>query len=100
MRVDFLDNAHDMQAAVLGQLGFKTEYIAAQTGLSVGQVLYRLNLRGIRRASYRDGSSASAQLVLRLAMTAARTQERNAITASRRAENGRHPRQRQTNGVA
>jgi hypothetical protein len=58
MRVDFVNHAVDLRVAVLGSLGFATDYIAAKTGLTRCQVLYRLRRAGVRRLDYRNGDSA------------------------------------------
>ena len=47
-RVDFLNNRDD-QVLVLGQLGFSTDFICAKTGLSPGQIIYRLGKGNTRR---------------------------------------------------
>ena len=63
-RVDFLNIQTDLQVLILGRLGFSTEFIARRTGLSWGQVLYRLNKGDTRRSDYRDGSSREATTVI------------------------------------
>jgi hypothetical protein len=64
--VDFLQNTKDLRVAVLGSLGFSTDYIMRATGFSFSQVIYRLSKSGIRRAEYRDGHSPVAGIVLRV----------------------------------
>ena len=64
MHVDFLSNRTDLTVLAMGQLGFSTEYIAAMTGLTGGQVLYRLRRGSVRRGAYRNGESSSARIVL------------------------------------
>src|SRR5215813_1678267 len=63
--VDFLHIRADYECALLGSLGFSTYYIKKKTGLSDGQVTYRLNKAEIRRAEFRNGESIYADLVLR-----------------------------------
>lgn len=62
--VDFLHNAKDLEAAVLASMGFSTDFIQAKTGLSPGQIGYRLKRAGVKRAEYRSGNSALARMVL------------------------------------
>lgn len=54
----------DLQCAILGALGFSTKYIMEQTGLTACQISYRLRKGTIKRADYRDGTSAMAQRVV------------------------------------
>lgn len=54
----------DYDVAVLGEYGWTTKAISRETGLSEGQVAYRLHYAGIKRADYRNGTSATAQLVM------------------------------------
>lgn len=62
--VDFFRNSDDLQAIVLGSLGFSTAYISKVTHLSEGQVLYRLGKATVSRLSYRNGQSKAANFVL------------------------------------
>lgn len=62
--VDFSNNADDFQAVLLGSLGFSTNCIASKTGLSGGQVIYRLGKAGVRRMDYRNGDTRIAGIVL------------------------------------
>lgn len=62
--VDFLRNQKDLEAAVLASMGFDTEFIRRKTGLSPGQIGYRLKLAGVKRVEYRNGRSKLAQVVL------------------------------------
>jgi len=48
----------------LGALGFSTRFIEKQTGLSAGQIGYRLRRVGIRRRDYREGVSQIAKWLL------------------------------------
>jgi hypothetical protein len=70
IRVDFLSNDSDYEAAFLGSLGFSTRCIQTRTKLSPGQITYRLRKATIRRIDYRDGTSDMASLVLRQARPA------------------------------
>jgi hypothetical protein len=54
----------DFLCCALGQLGLSTETIAAQTGLSVHQVTYRLGVGHVKRADYRNGTSPIARRVM------------------------------------
>jgi hypothetical protein len=63
-RVDFIRNKQDLEVLLLGSMGFATDFIMERTGLTVGQVLYRLGLGAIKRKDYRNGSTAVAQYVL------------------------------------
>lgn len=54
----------DLQCAILAALGFSTQHIMEQTGLSAGQISYRLRKGVIKRADYRNGTSAMAQRVM------------------------------------
>jgi hypothetical protein len=63
-KVSFLENRWDMEALVLGSLGFSTEYIQARTGLTMCQIGYRLHKAAVRRADYRNGVSPTANLVV------------------------------------
>lgn len=64
--MDFFTVDEDYEAAFLGSLGFSTRCIQSRTKLSPGQVTYRLKKAAIRRIDYRDGTSETATLVLRL----------------------------------
>jgi hypothetical protein len=63
--VDFVNREDDFRAVLLGSLGFSTTCIADKTGLSHGQVLYRLGKAAVKRADYRNGDSPIAGVVLR-----------------------------------
>lgn len=62
--VDFFQEAEDFECAMLGSLGFATNYIMEQTGLSFGQVIYRLGKAGIRRMDFRHGKTAMARFLI------------------------------------
>lgn len=66
----FLDS-EGKDAARLGEHGFTNKFIAQQTGLSEGQVQYRLTLAGIKRRSFRNGETAEAKRVAKLPMSSA-----------------------------
>ena len=51
--------------AGLGEMGWTTQAIARETGLSLCQVLYRLRIVGVKREGYRTGKSKLSKLVLR-----------------------------------
>lgn len=63
-RVDFVQNKLDLEVLLLGSMGFSTDFICQRTGMSVSQVLYRLRLGAVRRADYRNGTTAVAKFVL------------------------------------
>lgn len=56
--------SEEIEVVVMGELGFSTQAIADETGLSKGQVLYRLRLAQVKRADYRNGKSDTAERVL------------------------------------
>lgn len=55
---------HNFLCGRLGMLGFSTAFIQRRTGLSQGQIIYRLHKLGIKRREYRDGQSALARFVV------------------------------------
>lgn len=57
----------DFKCALMGSLGFSTRLIMEHTSLTPSQVGYRLRLGGIKRADYRNGTSAVALNLLRKA---------------------------------
>jgi hypothetical protein len=63
-RIDLLSGA-DLHCCRLGSMGFSSKAIADATGLSPGQVNYRLKLGKVSRAAYRNGTSLVAQKLLR-----------------------------------
>ena len=63
MKVNYFENRADMEVALMGALGFGTDYIAARTGLTHCQVLYRLGKAKICRVEYRNGDSQLARQV-------------------------------------
>ena len=65
-KVDML-TGFDFRCALLGSLGFSTRLITEHTGLTPGQVAYRLRLGGVRRADYRNGTSGTAAAIMRRA---------------------------------
>ncbi len=64
MKVDFYQNQADIEAALLGSLGFSTSYIEARTRLTKCQVQYRLGKAHIKRADYRNGTNVLARKVV------------------------------------
>lgn len=70
-KVDFLNEPSDFEVLILGSLGLSTTYISGVTGLTPGQVEYRLRLGGIKRSEYRNGRSKTAHSAMRLARSAA-----------------------------
>jgi hypothetical protein len=63
-RVDFMNDSRDLRVVVLGSLGFSTDFISRQTGLTTGQVVYRLSKAQTKRADYRNGRSMTTGIVL------------------------------------
>src|SRR5256885_451179 len=63
--VDFLAMDEDHECALLGALGFSSNYILSQTGLTPGQIGYRLKKAEISRMDFRNGSSPWAKMMLR-----------------------------------
>lgn len=63
-RIDFREGP-DLKCCILGHAGLHTKAIQEHTGLSGGQVSYRLKLAAIRRKDYRNGESDMSQLVIR-----------------------------------
>ena len=64
---------------LMGQLGYSSRFIEAETGLSWGQISYRLRKAGVRRKDYRNGSSSLARRVLRVANDVAAKETRKQI---------------------
>lgn len=62
-RIDFREE-QDLVCCLMGETGMFSKAIARNTGLSPGQVNYRLKLAGIRRKDYRNGDSDMSRLVL------------------------------------
>lgn len=62
--VDFMNQYTDFQCAMLASLGFSTDCIVRQTGLTVGQVTYRCGKARIKRADFRNGVSPIAGKIL------------------------------------
>lgn len=54
----------DFDVLVLGTLGFSTRFIKSQTGFTDCQVGYRLKKGDVKRATYRNGDSDIATMVL------------------------------------
>jgi AcrR family transcriptional regulator len=59
----------DYTTAVLGSLGFSAAHIAEETGLTTGQVYYRLRKLDLRLRDYRNGASPIARRVVRESKT-------------------------------
>ena len=65
-RVKF-DEGEDFTCALLGSLGFSTQYIMQHTEFSPGQIGYRLRLGGIKRSDYRNGKSPMVTSIIQRA---------------------------------
>jgi len=63
-RIDFR-SGKDLKCAILGHAGLHTSAIERLTGLSPGQVGYRLKIAAIKRKDYRNGESAMSKLIVR-----------------------------------
>lgn len=61
-------NDDDLKAAIMAAMGFSTQFICEETGLSPCQVTYRLHKGKIYRRDYRNGGSDMAQRVMERAM--------------------------------
>jgi hypothetical protein len=62
-RVNLL-HGDDFHCAMLASLGFSTSLIHSRTGLSPGQIAYRLRMGAIKRNDYRNGDSQLAERIL------------------------------------
>jgi len=69
LRVTWQTN-EELRCALFAGLGFDTAMISAYTGLTPGQVNYRLHKAGIKRSDYRHGESAIAQRIIHYAIPA------------------------------
>lgn len=69
-RVNLL-HGDDFHCALLASLGFSTRLIHSRTGLSPGQIAYRLRMGAIRRQDYRNGDSQLADRILKQTRTIA-----------------------------
>lgn len=58
-RLDLLNDSKDQDVFILGNLGWTGEAIAHKTGLTEGQVNYRLKAWGISRMDYRRGEGVA-----------------------------------------
>jgi len=54
----------ELRCALLAGMGFSTQFICEETGLTPCQVSYRLHKGLIKRADYRNGKSEMAELAL------------------------------------
>lgn len=70
-RVDVINNYDDHACVLLAMRGRSNKAIYAKTGLSNGQISYRLKKFEIRRMDYRDGVSAFANQVDKMTETLA-----------------------------
>lgn len=64
-RVDFYHNNVDHECALYGAFGYSSKYITKKTGLSQGQIGYRLRMAGIVRADIRNGASPFSQTLFK-----------------------------------
>lgn len=63
-RLDARHNDADFACLMLGSVGWSNKGIAKYTGLTEGQVGYRLQRYGISRTAYRNGESPAAKWIL------------------------------------
>lgn len=63
LRVNWTSD-EDLRCAILAGLGFSTQFIMEETGLTASQISYRLKKGQLKRADYRNGESAIAQRVM------------------------------------
>lgn len=54
----------ELRCAILAGMGFSTQFIMEETGLTQSQITYRLKKAAIKRADYRNGGSAMAERML------------------------------------
>lgn len=64
-RVAFLAKQEDFDCAMLAEFGMELKTIAGYTGLSLGQVMYRLKKLNIRVKDFRQGRGQYARLVFK-----------------------------------
>ncbi len=62
-RVDAVNNTQDHWCLILAMRGRSNRAIIAKTGLSPGQISYRLRLYGVSRMDYRNGVGPLAKKV-------------------------------------
>jgi hypothetical protein len=62
--VDFLNEIRDFECVHLAALGYSDEVIMRETGLSKGQIAYRLKRVELKRSYYRRGESEIGKLVI------------------------------------
>lgn len=62
-RVTWLDD-DDLRCVFYAKMGFATQMISENTGLTTSQVAYRLRRARVYRKDYRNGSSDMAQRVI------------------------------------
>jgi len=62
-RVNLL-HGEDFHCVMLASLGFSSRLIQSRTGLSTGQIGYRLRMGSIKRRDYRNGDSQLADRIL------------------------------------
>lgn len=86
LKVNWLD-PRQLMVVLLGSEGQSTKSISSYTGLSKSQVLYRLKLENVKRADYRNGTSAVARALIR--HTQAVANQRLRQIAARSGENAK-----------
>lgn len=59
-------DGEDLECAILGLLGASTKGIIAATGLTLGQVKYRIKKADIQRREFRDGRTPFAKRIINL----------------------------------
>lgn len=71
---DVLGNPQSAACIMMGALGLSGKAIAERTGLTIGQVGYRLHLAEVKIRSYRNGETVLAQRVMQACADTAREQ--------------------------
>lgn len=83
-RVNLLQG-EDFHCAMLASLGFSSRLIQSRTGLSNGQIAYRLRMGAIKRQDYRNGDSQLADRILsqshRVAVAEVRAHIKNVLSS-------------------
>ena len=83
-RVNLL-HGEDFHCAILASLGFSSHLIQKRTGLTPGQIGYRLRMGSIKRQDYRNGDSQLADRILsqshRVAVTEVRAHIKNVLSS-------------------
>jgi hypothetical protein len=63
--VNFIEEIRDFECIHLASLGFSDTVIMRETGLSKGQISYRMKRAGVKRVFYRNGMSEIGRMVVK-----------------------------------